>query len=340
VIRPWQRSAASPLLRGGRAAARRRCAEWILAHQDQDGSWGQCAQPSALSLAALRVAGYPPEHPALARGLAWLDRLVTFEPDPAGRVIRRQASECAVTQTAQAMTALAEAGLRPDDPAMARAAAWLEPQEIRWPDIPASKAMLLALPRAAGRPRGKVGAAPAAAAAAAVAALSAAGLAGSWAARRGVIWLLRAQEADGSWSGGRDAGATSVTSAVVEALIAAGVVPGKPPVRRAVRWLVGSQNGDGGWADQPGAAGADSTAVATAGAVLALTSAGGSDAGDSAGLGIRWLARCQRPDGDWDAERDEPERPDTALIGSPRRPRLSRLCCPIRALGRYLSGVR
>src|SRR6516225_3418281 len=75
-----------------------------------------------------------------------------------------------------------------------------------------------------------------------VEALAAAGQAGSRAARRGVVWLLRAQEADGSWFGRWGANYVYGTGAVVPALIAAGVRPGKPAIRRAVAWLEEHQN--------------------------------------------------------------------------------------------------
>ena len=67
-----------------------------------------------------------------------------------------------------------------------------------------------------------------------VEALAAEGLAGSRAARRGVVWLLRAQESDGSWFGRWGANYVYGTGAVVPALVAAGVPPAKPAIRRAV----------------------------------------------------------------------------------------------------------
>ena len=82
-----------------------------------------------------------------------------------------------------------------------------------------------------------------------VEALAAEGQAGSRAARRGVVWLLRAQESDGSWFGRWGANYVYGTGAVVPALIAAGVQPGKPAIRRAVAWLEQHQNPDGGWGE-------------------------------------------------------------------------------------------
>jgi squalene-hopene/tetraprenyl-beta-curcumene cyclase len=178
----------------------------------------------------------------------------------------------------------------------------------------------------------------------AVEALAAAGLAGSRPARRGVAWLLRAQEADGSWFGRWGANYVYGTGAVVPALIAAGVLPGKPVIRRAVAWLTAHQNLDGGWGEdlrsyedgEPGrqwAGRGESTASQTAWALLALLAAGG--AADAVERGVAWLVRTQLPAGSW----DEPQYTGT---GFPRdfyiNYHLYRLVFPVSALGRYLSG--
>jgi squalene-hopene/tetraprenyl-beta-curcumene cyclase len=178
----------------------------------------------------------------------------------------------------------------------------------------------------------------------AVEALAASGLAGSRAARRGVVWLLRAQEKDGSWFGRWGANYIYGTGAVVPALIAAGVRPGKPAIRRAVEWLEAHQNPDGGWGedmrsyDDPSLAGRGaSTASQTAWALLALLAAAdGGPPGPSAEAGVRWLAERQRPDGTW----DEPEYTGTGFPGDFYiNYHLYRLVFPVSALGRYLSGT-
>jgi squalene-hopene/tetraprenyl-beta-curcumene cyclase len=205
-----------------------------------------------------------------------------------------------------------------------------------------------------------------------VEALAAEGLAGSRAARRGVAWLLRAQESDGSWFGRWGANYVYGTGAVVPALIAAGVRPGKPPIRRAVAWLLAHQNADGGWGedlrsyDDPGWAGrGESTASQTAWALLALLAAapgtastvsattgpastGPATTGSAApgpasaevrasiDRGVRWLAETQRADGTW----DEPQFTGTGFPGDFYiNYHLYRLVFPVSALGRYLSGI-
>ena len=176
-----------------------------------------------------------------------------------------------------------------------------------------------------------------------VEALAAAGLGAGKAARRGVAWLLRAQEPDGSWFGRWGANYVYGTGAVVPALIAAGVLPDKPCIRRAVTWLVSHQNLDGGWGEDmrsytdPAWAGrGESTASQTAWALLALLAAGGDDAMHSAERGVAYLAASQRADGTW----DEPQFTGTGFPGDFYiNYHLYRLVFPVSALGRYLGGA-
>jgi squalene-hopene/tetraprenyl-beta-curcumene cyclase len=176
-----------------------------------------------------------------------------------------------------------------------------------------------------------------------VEALAAAGLGASKAARRGVAWLLRAQEPDGSWFGRWGANYVYGTGAVVPALIAAGVLPDKPCITRAVNWLISHQNQDGGWGEDmrsytdPSWAGrGESTASQTAWALLALLAAGSDDAMQSAERGVAWLAATQRADGTW----DEPQFTGTGFPGDFYiNYHLYRVVFPVSALGRYLGGA-
>ena len=175
-----------------------------------------------------------------------------------------------------------------------------------------------------------------------VEAFAAEGQADSPVVRRGVVWLLRAQEADGSWFGRWGANYIYGTGAVVPALIAAGVKPSKPAIRRAVAWLESHQNSDGGWGedlrsyDDPALAGrGESTASQTAWALLALIAAGEQDSAATA-RGIGWLARTQRADGSW----DEPQYTGTGFPGDFYiNYHLYRLAFPLSALGRYVKAT-
>jgi squalene-hopene/tetraprenyl-beta-curcumene cyclase len=175
-----------------------------------------------------------------------------------------------------------------------------------------------------------------------VEALAAEGLAASKPVRRGVVWLLRNQEPDGSWFGRWGANYIYGTGAAVPALIAAGVLPSKPAIRRAVAWLVEHQNPDGGWGEDlrsygdPALAGRGvSTASQTAWALLALLAAGGATGAVERGIG--WLAATQRADGSW----DEPQFTGTGFPGDFYiNYHLYRLAFPVSALGRYVRGTQ
>ena len=156
---------------------------------------------------------------------------------------------------------------------------------------------------------------------------------------RGVQWLLKAQESDGSWFGRWGANYVYGTGAVVPALAAAGLGPDHPAMTRAVRWLEDHQNPDGGWGEDlrsyqdPSLAGqGTSTASQTAWALLALLAAG--RRGPSAERGIDFLVGTQQEDGSW----DEPWFTGTGFPGDFYiNYHLYRLVFPVMALGRWVA---
>ncbi|MDI2125284.1 squalene--hopene cyclase [Yinghuangia seranimata] len=157
----------------------------------------------------------------------------------------------------------------------------------------------------------------------------------------GVRWLLRNQEADGSWFGRWGANYIYGTGAVVPALVLAGVDPRHSAVRRAVRWLHSIQNPDGGWgedlrsyADKGWSGRGDSTASQTAWALLALLAAGERGAGVE--RGVRWLAEHQNDEGGW----DEPQFTGTGFPGDFYiKYHMYRIVFPVMALGRYVEAT-
>jgi squalene-hopene/tetraprenyl-beta-curcumene cyclase len=167
------------------------------------------------------------------------------------------------------------------------------------------------------------------------------GARGSREVRRGLSWLARNQERDGSWFGRWGANHVYGTGAVVPAAVASGIPAEDPKLRAAVRWLERHQNPDGGWGEDlrsyvdPGWIGrGTSTASQTAWALLAQVAAGerGSEA---TRRGVAWLAETQTPEGTW----DEPWYTGTGFPGDFYiNYHLYRLTFPISALGRYLGG--
>ncbi len=163
------------------------------------------------------------------------------------------------------------------------------------------------------------------------------GNADTTALRRGIAWLRREQEPDGSWFGRWGANYVYGTGAAVPALVAAGASTDDPAIRRAVRWLQAHQNDDGGWGedlrsyDDPAWAGRGaSTASQTGWALLALLAAG--ERSEAVERGVGWLVATQLPDGGW----DEPEFTGTGFPGDFYiNYHLYRLVFPLTALGRY-----
>jgi squalene-hopene/tetraprenyl-beta-curcumene cyclase len=392
-----------------RRAALRRCADWIIARQEADGCWGGIQPPWVYSIIGLHLMGWGLDHPVLKKAIDGLDRFTIR--DEKGR--RLEACQSPVWDTVLTMTALADAGLPADHPALVSSGEWVLQEEIFGPgdwqvrrpdtapggwafefdndnyaDTDDTAEVVLALRRVdfgsrkienraaidrglrwlegmqckdggwgafdADNTRELVNKLPfcdfgavidppsADVTAHIVEAFAAEGLASETACRRGVIWLLKNQEADGSWFGRWGANFIYGTGAVVPALIAAGVKPNKPQIRRAVAWLEDHQNEDGGWGedlrsyDDPAAwsGRGESTASQTAWALLALLAAGERDSAATE-RGIRWLAATQRADGTW----DEPQFTGTGFPGDfYLNYHLYRLAFPVSALGRFVGG--
>ncbi len=161
--------------------------------------------------------------------------------------------------------------------------------------------------------------------------------------QKGVAYLLREQEADGSWFGRWGTNYIYGTWSVLCALNAAGLAPEHPAMTRACDWLVSVQREDGGWgedeesyADAPHGRFTESTPSQTAWAVLALLAGGRAEHAATA-RGVAWLARAQKDDGEWD------ELPYTA-VGFPRvfylRYHGYRQFFPLLALARYRNLAR
>ncbi|MDA3630579.1 squalene--hopene cyclase [Saccharopolyspora sp. WRP15-2] len=395
-------------LRSLRKHAMLRAAEWIVARQEADGSWGGIQPPWVYSLLALHLLGYPLGHPVLRQGLDGLERFLIREQTPVGVVRRLEACQSPVWDTVLGVQALRDAGVPSAHPALRRATDYLLAEEIRvkgdwsvrrpnlppgggwafefdndgYPDIDDTAEVLLALNRMDHPDKVSVHAAiergvrwlrgmqsadggwgafdadntrqlvrklpfcdfgevidpPSADVTAhVVEALAALGH-DDEVVRRGVRWLLRNQEEDGSWFGRWGANHVYGTGAAVPALVRAGLPPDHRALQRAARWLEEHQNADGGWGEDlrsykdPAWIGrGDSTASQTGWALLALLALDRHKS-DAVQRGVHYLARTQRQDGGW----DEPQFTGTGFPGDFYiNYHLYRVIFPLTALGRY-----
>ncbi|MEY8037801.1 squalene--hopene cyclase [Saccharopolyspora cebuensis] len=305
-------------LRGLRRYAMRHAAEWIVARQEADGSWGGIQPPWVYSLLALHLLGYPLDHPVLREGLAGLDRFLVREQTAQGPVRRMEACQSPVWDTVLGMLALRDADLPADHPALRRATDYVLGEEIRvkgdWsvrrPDLPAGGAwafefdndnypdiddtaeVLLALDRVVHPDRAAVRSA----------------------IRRGTRWLRGMQSRDGGWAAfdadntrttlrklpfcdfGEviDPPSADVTAHVVEALAVLGRTEDQA-VRRGVRWLLDNQEEGGSWFGRWGA----NHLYGTGAVVPALVRAGLPTDHPALCRAVRWVEEHQNADGGW-----------------------------------------
>jgi len=122
---------------------------------------------------------------------------------------------------------------------------------------------------------------------------------------RGIEYLLREQEPDGSWYGRWGANYVYGTWSVLAALNACGFDHQSEPIRRAVDWLVATQRADGGWGEDCATywserrqEAKDSTPSQTAWGVLALMAAGEVEH-EATRRGIAYLQRAPRIGARW-----------------------------------------
>jgi squalene-hopene/tetraprenyl-beta-curcumene cyclase len=314
-----------------------------------------CQSPvwdTALAVLALLDAGFDPGTDAVRRGALWLaDREVRVKGDWS---VRRPDLEPGgfpfefandnypdVDDTAVVVLALRRAGID-DGGAAERGVAWslgMQSSDGGWAafDVDNTSGLPAKLPFC---DFGAVTDPPSADVTAhMVEMLAHEGRADAPATRRGIDWLLRAQERDGSWFGRWGANHVYGTGAVLPALAECGLAD-HPGVRAAVDWLERIQNEDGGFGedlrsyrDSAWRGRGESTASQTAWALLGFHAAG--ERGPATERAIRWLVETQRGDGGW----DEPYYTGTGFPGDFYiNYHLYRQVFPVMALGRALGG--
>ncbi|HEY6345336.1 MAG TPA: squalene--hopene cyclase [Bryobacteraceae bacterium] len=127
------------------------------------------------------------------------------------------------------------------------------------------------------------------------------------AVRRGVDFLQRRQEIDGSWYGRWGVDYIYGTFLALRGLQASGESDREAYILRAGEWLRAIQNADGGWGESCASyehgtfVAGPSTPSQTAWAILGLL-AGGDTQSSSVRAGVEWLIDRQRADGRWDED--------------------------------------
>ena len=125
--------------------------------------------------------------------------------------------------------------------------------------------------------------------------------------QRGVQFLLRSQERDGSWYGRWGVNYIYGTFLALGALRAAGGARAQVAMENAAAWIRSVQNRDGGWGEtcqsylESHFVAGPSTPSQTAWALLGLTAAGDRNSA-AVERGVDYLLDTQRPDGRWNED--------------------------------------
>ena len=110
----------------GRKKAIKKSIQWIIDHQEADGSWAGIQPPWVYSLIALKIMGYPLTHPVMQNGIQGFDSF-SIEKD---ETIQIQACLSPVWDTSLMVNALKEAGLESTNPQLLSACRWLLKKQI------------------------------------------------------------------------------------------------------------------------------------------------------------------------------------------------------------------
>lgn len=297
-----------------RAQSLRKAEQWVLEHQEADGSWGGIQPPWVYSLMALSSLGYPSDHPVIARGMKGFESFAVEEGD----TMRLQACISPLWDTGLAMVALLDSGLAPDDPALVKAADWLIDKQIqsggdwqvrapgvapggwsfefhnrRYPDLDDTTEIVMALERVAMKDNTRK----------------------REAVDRAVHWTLGMQSRNGGWGAFdkdntkrfiaripfADFGETidppsvDVTAHVIEMMGILGHDVSHPAVSKAMKYVMADQESDGPWFGRWGV----NYIYGTAAVLPALAALGLPMGTPQVRRAVDWLEGCQNPDGGW-----------------------------------------
>src|SRR5438128_503813 len=261
-LKIWERFTTRPLRKRAVEAAR----VWLEERLAVPGGLGGIYPAMANSILAMRLLGYPDDHPLVLGQLKEIEAL-GVETDDA---LHYQPCPSPVWDTGLAINALIESGLPPDHGAL------LDPSTE---DLTGRGLELLGTLgyRSDFEP-----------------------------AQRALHFLRHTQRHDGPWYGRWGVNYIYGTWSVLRGLRAIGEDLRHEYVQRAVRWLERHQNRDGGWGEtcesytDPEFAGVgESTPSQTAWALLGLFAAGRTS-GRAVERGIEYLRRTQRSDGAWE----------------------------------------
>jgi squalene-hopene/tetraprenyl-beta-curcumene cyclase len=307
VMKLYERWPWKPFRRRALGAARR----WMLDHLEGSDGLGAIYPAMMNAVYALIALGHPPGDRDLERAIDALERLAIEDT----HTKRLQPCVSPVWDTAIAMVALQQAGLRPDAPALVKAAGWLLDQQILgpgdwqvnnpgvapggwafefkndfYPDLDDTAFVLIALAGVSYPDSARM----------------------DDATRRAVAWLVSMQNRDGGWGAFDrdndlailtqvpfadhnamiDPSSADVTARVLECLAHFGHTAADPVVARGLAYLRGQQTREGAWYGRWGV----NYIYGTSGVLRAAEALNIAES-EFCRRGAAWLRRVQNRDG-------------------------------------------
>ncbi|ACK71719.1 squalene/oxidosqualene cyclase [Gloeothece citriformis PCC 7424] len=287
---------------------------WVLERQEDSGDWGGIIPAMLNSLLALRALNYEAVDPIVHRGLQSVDNFAIETED----TYHVQPCISPVWDTAWAIRALVESGLKADDPRLVKGAQWLLDKQIldygdwavknkqgtpggwafefdnRWyPDLDDSAVVVMALDQVK-MPNEDLK---------------------NGAIRRCVRWMATMQCKDGGWGAFDldndqnwlnflpyadlkamiDPNTSDVTARVLEMLGTCGLIMDSNRVQKAIAYLEKEQEPDGSWFGRWGV----NYIYGTSGVLSALAVIAPETHQKELKKGAAWLVGCQNADGGW-----------------------------------------
>ena len=325
-LKIWERFSPRPLRKRAIEAAR----EWLEARTAVPGGLGSIYPAMANSILALRLLGFPEDHPLVLGQIKEIEALAVERGDE----LYFQPCPSPVWDTSLAANALVESDLPPDHPALVRAAEWMLSKQILvsgdwqvkrphvqpggwafqygndfYPDLDDAAMVLMALEKIRGVDADRV----------------------RLAKERGVGWFLGMQNVDGGWASFDadnnrlylnnipfadhgalvDPSTEDLTGRGLELLGTLGYPRDLEAVDRAIHFIRRSQRHDGPWYGRWGV----NYIYGTWSVLRGLGAIGVDPRHEYVQRAVRWLLRRQNPDGGWGETCESYAKPELAGIG-------------------------
>ncbi len=326
-LKIWERFSPRPLRKRAIEAAR----AWLEERTAVPGGLGGIYPAMANSILALRLLGYPEDHPLILGQMKEIEALAVERDDE----LYYQPCVSPVWDTSLAANALIESDLPPDHPALQRAGEWMLSKQVLvpgdwqvkrphvrpggwafqydndyYPDLDDTAMVLMALEKIRGLDPDRT----------------------RLATERGVGWFLGMQNADGGW-GSFDAdndriylnnipfadhgalldpATEDLTGRGLELLGTLGYPRELEAVERAIHFIRHTQRHDGPWWGRWGV----NYIYGTWSVLRGLAAIGVDPRHEYVQRAVRWLQRCQNEDGGWGETCESYVRPELAGVGT------------------------